>query len=453
MRASPLSLYRRRMARAHPASRWLIVAGVVACALATDGATADGLRTLRRLHDPVVVRTDRLAELPTRETRNVVLYRVDDGIPVAIPFQFDARDRAGELVVDGPPDFRFDDDDELVFMAADAGDRATTPPCPDRCDAVVEIEVVDPRPGDGRRAWAYLVHFREAPPRTAFEPYVTFDPATQTARSAYYQVEYAKGRNFFTGVRLGAAHRPLGPNLVRQTRMRGSPTFSLLLWDVTLDFTEQNSLVAVDGVRVGPVRAVRRARLSIDLGSLFSELPGGTAYTYHYRTAYLTPSRIGFSWTILKALRDFQFENLLEFVPTTMPLTYFDPAHAGGIALDRLGASEVRTTEDRDWWAHTSGTGTMLHAFVIPSRWLEWGVARGTMLRAVAGGSDDDRGSSSPVYAAGYTLENMTRLREAGTWDLLMASIVLASPFQSGDEEEPMALVRAPLVSETRRVQ
>ena len=87
------------------------------------------------------------------------------------------------------------------------------------------------------------------------------------------------------------------------------------------------STSTVDGVRVGPVRAVRRARLSIDLGALFPDLPSGTAYTYHYRTTYLTPSRVGFSWAILKALRDFRFENLLEFVPGSMPLTYFDAEH------------------------------------------------------------------------------------------------------------------------------
>ena len=432
---------------------WTSAAAIgFACIFAAGAAAAGGMRTLRRVHDPVVVKTDRLAGLPTRETRDLLLYRMDGGRPVVIPFQFDPRDHAGDIVVDGPQEFRFDDDDELVFMATDAGDRAVSPPCPDGCDAVVEIEIVDPRPDDGGRAWAYLVHFREVPPRPAFEPYVTFDTAAQSARSAFYQVSYAAGRNFFTAVRLGDGHGWIGPNLIRQTRMRGSPTFSLLFWNVTLDFTEQNSLIAVDGVRVGPVRAVRRARLSIDLGSVFPDFPSGTAYTYHYRTMYLTPSRIGFSWAILKALRDFRFENLLEFVPATMPLTYFDPEHATGIALDRLESREIRNTDDCDWWAHTSASGTMLHAFVIPPRWREWGVTRGTILRRSAEEPSGDATLPPPIYAAGYTLQHMTRLRAAGTWDLLMASIVLPGPFQPGDEEDPMALVRAPLLTETRRV-
>lgn len=427
----------------------VVLGMAVAWLLAPGVCRAGDAPMLRRIHDPVVVRTDRLAELPTRETRNVVLYRVRDGRLTTIPFQFDARDEGGDVVVDGPREFRMDDDDELVFMAADTGDRATTPPCPAGCDGIVEITIVDPR--DGGRAWAYLVHFADPPPRPAFEPYVTFDAAAGIARSAFYEVGYARGRNFFTGMRIGGADRPIGPNLIRQTRMRGSPTFSLLFTNVTLDFTEQNSIVDVDGVRVGPVRAVRRARLSIDLGLLFPDLPGGKAYTYHYRTMYLTPSRIGFSWPILKALRDFRFENLMDFAPATMPLTYYDADHLDGVALDRLQGSEVRNAHDRDWWAHTNVTGTMLHTLAIPPRWREWGIARGTILRTTTA-SEEGADAPSPTYAAGYTLEHMTRLREAGTWDMLMASVVLPGPYRPGDEDAALSFLRAPLRIDVHRV-
>jgi len=415
----------------------------MAVLLAATAAGADDARTLRRVHDPVIVRTDRLAALPTRETRDVVLYRMVGDKAGPIPFQFDARDKKGDIVVDGPRDFRFDDDDELVFMAADAGDRAVTPPCPAGCDAVVEIALADPR--DGGHAWAYLAHFTEAAPHTDFPPYVRFDTRAGVARSDVYEVDYAHGRNYFTGIRIGGGDQP---NLIRQTSMRGSPTFSLLMLDVTLDFTEQNSIIDVDGVRVGPVRAVRRARLSIDLGSLFPDLPSGKAYTYHSRTMYLTPSRIGFSWAILKALRDFRFENLVDFAPTTMPLTFYDGEHPDGIALDRLPSPEVKHDADCDWWAHTSATGTVLNTLVIPERWREWGITRGTMLRAGRNPGDD-----TPSYAAGYTLDHMTQLREAGTYDMLMASVVLPRAYRRGDEEDALAFVRAPLQIEVRRVQ
>ena len=51
------------------------------------------------------------------------------------------------------------------------------------------------------------------------------------------------------------------------------------------------------------------------------------------------------------------------------------------------------------------------------------------MLRANAG----DAGA--PACAAGSTLDHMTRLREAGTYDLLMASVVLPHPYRRGDDD------------------
>jgi hypothetical protein len=224
--------------------------------------------------------------------------------------------------------------------------------------------------------------------------------------------------------------------------MRGSPTLSFFFKKVTLDFTEQNSLVELDGVRVGPVRAVRRARLKIDLGSLIPDLPGGIAYTYHYRDAYLTPSRVRFSSFLLRALRGFRFENLLEFLPTALPLRFHDATRPDGVEVAAAGPPVAQSPGDHEWWVHSGKAGTMLHAFVIPDRWREWGVSRGTIVQPApdAGGG----------VAVGYTLENMTRLREAGSWNLDQVSVVLPRPFRPGDEEEPLALVRAPLVTEVR---
>lgn len=404
-----------------------------------SGDAREGRRTLERPHDPVVVRTGRLADIGSRETASLRLYRFDGHRPVPIPVQFDARDRAGEVIVSGPGDFTFDDDDEMVFMAGDAGDRRPAGPLPAEWERALEIELRDPR-APVARAWAYLVRVPREVRAPTFEPYVSFDVAAQQARSAHYQVEYAPARNYFTGVRIRRWFDGRVARLARRTRMRGSPTFALPFRDLTLDFTEQNAIVELDGVRTGPVRAVRRARLSVELGRFFPDLPGGTAYTYHYRTAYLTPSRVSFSWLVLKALRDFHFENLIEFATEAMPLVYFDPTRPAGVVLEGGTGIALRVTDDVDWWVHSSDAGTMLHAFVIPAQWRDWGITRGTIARF-----EEAAGGNEPVLAAGYTLHHMTRLREAGTFDLLLASIVLPRRFEPGDEEAALAMLRAPL--------
>lgn len=406
---------------------------------------------LARVHDPVVLPVAKLAGLSVRESARLRLFRIDEqGAWEPIRHQFDARTADGELVVDGPQDLALDDDDELVFMAKDAGAQAAAGQRPEGCDALLEIEIAEPG-GEGR-AFAYLASFT-APPKVSFEPYVTFDMETRQARSELYRVDYAEQRNFFTGVRVLEGGGGNHANLLRQSRMRGSPTFSLLLADVTLDFTEQNSVVQIEGVRSGPVRAVRRVKLSVDLGPLFPELPSGIAYTYHYLSSYTTPSRVKFPWLMLQTLRDFSFENVLDFRPDVTPLRYHDAWYPEGISLSADAPLEVRTTEDRDWWVHSSSAGTMLHSFVIPQAWRDWGVVRGTVVRSVAGA--DGAGATAaggPTFAAGYTLLNMTSLREAGGYDLLMASVVLPGAYTAGDEAGPMEMMRAPLETTVRRL-
>jgi hypothetical protein len=430
----------------------LLTAALLVHSVAQRADAAPGpAKTLTRFHDPVVVSTAELSSLPDHSTASFRLYRVEKGQFFPIPLQFDARDDHGDILVDGAAEFRFDDNDELVFMAKDTGDQALAAGWPADCDAVVEIAVIDPLHGE--RGWAYLVHFPGTPPPPAAEHYVSFDQGANQARSSFYQVDYARARNFYTGLRVTHAAGGNDTNLIRQTRMRGSPTLSLLFNDFTFEFTEQSSIVAIEGVRVGPVRAVRRVRLSVDLGRLFPDLPTGTVYTYHYFSSYVTPTRIGFPWIVLKTLHAFQFENVIDFDPRVMPMTYWDGANRDGLALAGHDGARVETDVDHDWWVHSGAAGTMLHAFVIPEPWRQWGITRGTVLRNGRGAADGNgRRPEEPVSEAGYSLLHMTNLREARQYDLLQAAFVLPKPYRPGDETEPMAMLRAPLRTEVRRV-
>jgi len=46
----------------------------------------------------------------------------------------------------------------------------------------------------------------------------------------------------------------------------------------------------------------------------------------------------------------------------------------------------------------------------------------------------------------------MTNLREARSYELLQTEVVLLRPYQPGDEEEPMAMLRAPLRTAVHRL-
>jgi hypothetical protein len=392
-------------------------------------------KTLDRPHDPVILSTGLLADVPDRETARYRLYAGRDGHLEPIPFQFDARGDDGELVLTeggAETEFTFDQDDDLVFMAKDTGDRIADTALPAGRDAALEIEVTDRQRGE--QGWVYLVHFAgDAPPRSRVR-YATFDPVSQEAHAASYEVLYSHDRsNFLTSIRVPRAAGGTGETLLQRLRMRISPTFSLLLTTFRPSFTEQSFSVEPDGLKNGPVRAVRRVRQSLDLGRGFPEIPNGRVYTYYYATSFRTPSRFSVPWLALKTLRDFRFESVNTFADG---MRYWDTANPEGVAVaaaDCPAASEA----DHDWWAVSGDRGTFLEALAIPKEWRAWGIKRGVVFK--------DGG-------VGYSLLDMTKLRRAGAYDLDSELVVLPRPYQPGDEAEALAGIREPLVTAVRSV-
>lgn len=191
-------------------------------------ASVQEAKTLTRFHDPVIVETSLLTGLFTRETVGYRLFSVRQGVLQPIPFQFDERNSIGELVfpdTEGIGEFTFDENDELVFMAKDTGDRIAPARLPSERDVAVEIEVTDPV--NGKRGWVYLLHFPESPPPLSPITYATFDLDANQARTLFYTMDYFPGRNFFTGMRIHAAAGGTGENILDRMKLRIQPTFSL----------------------------------------------------------------------------------------------------------------------------------------------------------------------------------------------------------------------------------
>lgn len=134
--------------------------------------------TLSRPESPVVVPGRNLKALLKREIDTLRLYAWKEGKLVPIPFQIDERTPSGELAYEhgeerrsDTDDARLDDDDELVFMARDVGDRAPADAIRLGQSGLVELIVKDPR----GRGWVYLLHFAHAPPPLAKGRYVSLD--------------------------------------------------------------------------------------------------------------------------------------------------------------------------------------------------------------------------------------------------------------------------------------
>jgi hypothetical protein len=429
-----------------------LLAAVIPALLAWNLASARVLpapepKTLQREQDPVIVRTGLLAGLPDRETSRYRLYAVRDGSLEPVPFQFDARGADGEFILseDGAEsEFTFGDDDELVFMAKDTGDRASNDLLPATGDAALELAVVDRRRAG--TAWAYLVHFPENPPPRSPVRYATFDTARQEARALTYEVSYSQDRsNFLRRVRILPGAGGVGETFFERLKMRISPTFSFLWTTLHPTLTEESFSVAPDGVKNGPVRAIRRVRQSLDLGRMFPDIPNGRVYTYYYATSFQTPTRFSVPWLALKTLRDFRFESVDELGTQAEGLRYWDAANPDGVPFDG-SKRPVATDADHDWWVVSGARGTCLQALVIPEEWRAWGIKRGIVFMDRA----DAAGGSGTEPGAGYSLLRMIKLRRAGAYDLGSAFVILSRPYRPGDETEMLDGYRHPLETEVR---
>jgi len=415
---------------------------VIASVRAADAG--ESVRTLGRLHDPVVVPVERLAATAGLRASNFRLYRIDDGRPVAIPFQLDSLDDEGLIVpgVEGDA-FTLDDDDELVFMAMDVGARWTEPGFDGSADRVLEIEVHDPA-GDAR-GWVYLAYFPGTPPPPCERRYVWLDPATHEVGSEFYSVRYGDGRNFFTHMQVLPAAGGSGKNMLLRTGMRAKPTFEFLMKRWSFELTEQNQRAELEAVRVGPVRVSRRFKMRIEIGRFFPEMPGGTVQTAHYRSSFVTPSQFKIPGLALKVLKDVEIENLAHFRGELEDMRFYDADHPGGLSVTGSEATGVDLHADHDWWVASGPDGSFLSSFLVPDEWLDWGVMRGAKLVGGEERVDTASGEARPTHAVGYTLLNMTRLQRGGAYKLQQATVVLPRRYQPGDEDGAMAMLRQPL--------
>lgn len=129
---------------------------------AVDAATEKSRMPIDRVGDPVALTGSNFGSLTDVPINELALYSFDGSAWQAIPFQIDEITAAGQYTTTGRDTddggmALFDSNDELVFMARDAGVEAGTSWVADPIAEVFErfeVEVVDPLNGD--MAYAYL---------------------------------------------------------------------------------------------------------------------------------------------------------------------------------------------------------------------------------------------------------------------------------------------------------
>ena len=252
-----------------------VLAAVVGTGPAVGSGPEDG-RPLGRSAEPVRVYGDEVPTLQGWEAERIGVLAYRDGAWQDVPFQIDERNPYGYLVLDQGPKGssdgdggRFDDNDEIVFMASDAGGRpgGVEGRDPGALPGVETFAEVGLRDAAGNEAWVVVAGFTEAAPR-AGDDYVEYDPRRDRIRTASYQMAFPRDANgdprFFPDeVRVETAAGGSGEDLLDRLKIRASA--GVLMDLISFSRTEEDFRAQLLAWRDGPVRAVRRVELAVHI--------------------------------------------------------------------------------------------------------------------------------------------------------------------------------------------
>ena len=254
-----------------------------------------GTKTLDRTVDPVMVEGEHLPNLLGTDIGRLRLFAFRHGRRVPIPFQIDQRDSDGDWVwdiiysQDSPPSHRafeeawspvwkqserhaggqddedppgkeiFDDNDALVFMAKDLGDRNLDAEKALEATGRDEIEVTDPV--DGAKGWAYLAYYDSSPPAPSPTRYMRYQAEESRIISPVYGFGFSD-----TKVALVEDLAIQGIPMLERIHIYGRTNISVGPIQKQIGFTEEDIRGYLEGYIAGPVRIVTRSHACLELG-------------------------------------------------------------------------------------------------------------------------------------------------------------------------------------------
>ncbi len=244
---------------------------------------------LSSLYYPVVLSGRQLPSLLDLPIVGISLYAARRGKLAPIPFQIDHRDRRGQFEIPAKEkDKRFDENDECVFMVADAGERLAALPDTVEMSGATEIALTDPATQE--TLFVYALVFPDEPPEKSSRDYVAYHTVNDTVETETYRIAYSREKPFLlTTVNWKEAETRRYSRDFTDTmkvRHRGKLFHQFDFLRTEADYTSR-----VIGVKDGPVRVIRRTMNRIRvLWKL--RTPRIAVDHIHYANAFFMDTRI-----------------------------------------------------------------------------------------------------------------------------------------------------------------
>lgn len=222
-----------------------------------------------------------------------LLARIDERVE-PIPFQVDEINSEGEWILpEVPPEAgrharrteqdddhgSFDENDQLVFMIRDSGDRISQTDRPADAQTIEEITLTDPL--GGGKSWVYLASF-SSPPPVSDRDYVSYRPDQNLLVSVNYELGFARE------VPISWSHLSFrgAPNMIDRLKIR----FETKIFGIRYRRNETHFKSHVSSYKDGKVRVIRRVRSSVKINRLL-RTPSASSESIYYDNAIVIPFR------------------------------------------------------------------------------------------------------------------------------------------------------------------
>jgi len=350
----------------------LALLAITAAALAgrtnAAGDEADKM-TIKRVDDPVTVQGADLKPFLGKPISNLRLVIWKDGKFVPAPYQIDERHPSGEWVfpegekpekdVDGG---LVDKNDELAFMAKDAGDEAPAGKKPEGAGAGVKISLRDPV--DGGTGYAYLFFF-QVPPAPSEKDYVTYKVGKEWMWmiGSTYKIGTGIRESYFDKCRLKMPDGSWGPDVIDRYKTRG------LGIPIVGRTPESQAKAEALGWKNGPVRVLRKSAGWLELALSIKIHGEGSSQNLYYPSFFIVPLKLQIPGLPKFLLRNFSMVQTLDFTRHMHGATYYDAVNTRGVVLDgRMSEAEKKLDlkSNRTWYCATGPAGTVFVRYVYP---------------------------------------------------------------------------------------
>lgn len=435
----------------------LIIISLLSCTSPLKGSSLLK-RTITRQVDPIIVKGEDLSKFLGKKINSLYLYANRGQTPpksgldvgsdpdqfVPIPFQIDRRDSQGDLIFGvraaaGSDPNTLSNNDELVFMTKDLGDRVLQKDWIKDIEEGLEIEVVDPL--NGKKGWAYLFFF-SSPKKKSSLDYIDYLPEENKIKAQNYIVGFCpEAPMVFDNLTITSAGGGDGIDIFDRFKVRVEARMFL---GIRFSKNEEDFTSQVTDYIDGPVRVIRRSKSKTKVFGVFSTPWANSDFTAYY-SFFELPIIINLPFDVSLLLSKLSLRMSADASLIT-GRKFYNSNNLKGVEFDGVMSEEEHKLDyGPAKWSVVAGTregdtGTWLNRLLIPpSSCLIPNLYYQDDLEALDGPEE----VPGQIGNIGYEITNFAHLK-GGRYKIV--SIMYTLPeYKRGDEKEYLDILDHPL--------